>query len=62
MDTQFRGAEEAHPMGEYATLPSARRASRPAALLALAGNALPRRRALPDNAPAAHSAAFNCGF
>jgi hypothetical protein len=25
MDTQFRGAEEAHPMGEDATLPSVRR-------------------------------------
>jgi hypothetical protein len=65
MDTQFRGAEEAHPMGEDATLPSARRASRPAALLLLAGNALPRKatlRALPDNSPAAHSTAFNCGF
>jgi hypothetical protein len=62
MDTKFRGANKAHPLGEDATLPIARLASRPAALLLLAGTALPPRRALPDNSPAAHSAASNCGF
>jgi hypothetical protein len=65
MNTKFRGVDEAQPMGEDATLPIARRVSRPAALLRLAGNALPRKatlRAWPDNSPAAHLAAFNCGF
>jgi hypothetical protein len=62
MNTNFHGAGEAHPLGENATLPSARLASRPAALLLLAGTTLPRRRAWPDNSPAAHSAASNCGF
>jgi hypothetical protein len=37
MDTQFCGTKEAHPMGEYATLPSVRLASRPAASSRLAG-------------------------
>ncbi len=62
MNTDFSGTDEARPMSEYATLPSARLASRPAALLLLAGNALQRRHALPDNSPAAHSTAFNGGF
>jgi hypothetical protein len=65
MNTNFCGTDEAHPMGEDATLPIARLASRLATLLLLAGTILPRKVALhagPDNLPAAHSAASNCGF
>jgi hypothetical protein len=65
MDAKFRDVNAAHPMGEDTTLPSARLASRPAALLLLAGTTLPRKatlHALPDNSPASHSAASNCGF
>jgi hypothetical protein len=65
MNTNFRDTTEAHPMDDDATLPIARLASRLAALLLLAGTTLPRKvalRALPDNSPAAHSAASNCGF
>jgi hypothetical protein len=65
MNTNFRGTEDAHPMGEGATLPITRLASRTAALLRLAGTTLPRKltlHALPDNSLAAHSAPSNYGF
>jgi hypothetical protein len=59
MNTDSSALNKSPQVSKHATQPIARLTSRLAALLLLAHRSAPRRHALPDTSPAAHSAAFN---
>jgi hypothetical protein len=62
MNTGLSSHPHLHFLGEFATHPIARRISRLAALIVLAGCSLRRPRALPVNLCVAHSGATNYRF
>jgi len=62
MNINFSGFDTVHRMGGNATRPIEPLATRPGALLRLAGISLQRCRAYPATPPAAHSGVSNCGI